>query len=31
MDELQTSFNEDGMELLVEDGMIENATGGEEK
>lgn len=31
MDELQTIFNEDGMELLVEDGMIENANGGEEK
>ena len=29
MDELQTTFNQDGMNDLVEDGIIENAEEGE--
>lgn len=30
MDELlQTTFNQDGMDVLVENGVIENAEGGE--
>lgn len=29
MDELQTTFNQDGMKDLVEDGIIENAEEGE--
>ena len=29
MDELQTTFNQDGMDALVEDGIIENAEEGD--
>lgn len=29
MDELQTTFNQDGMDALVEDGIIENVEEGE--
>lgn len=29
MDELQTTFNQDGMKDLVEDGIVENAEEGE--
>lgn len=29
MDELQTTFNQDGMKDLVEDGIIENAEEGD--
>ena len=29
MDELQTTFNQDGMDALVEDGIVENAEGDE--